>query len=158
MTTHQGDLLTDYDTAGKEIKALIADTSSDQVLDAAVTYLYEAFEKYSWVGIYVIKDNVLVLNSWRGPQATKHTRIPVGRGICGAAAQSGRVERVSDVAQDERYLACFISTKSEIVVPIKKAGKVIGEIDIDSDVTNAFDDHDALFLERVATLLSEYIG
>ena len=158
MTTLQGDLLTDYDNVEKEIKALIADMSSDQVLDAAVTYLYEAFEKYTWVGIYILEGNTLLLGPWRGPQATEHTRIPVGRGICGAAAQSGRIEWVSDVTQDERYLTCFTSTKSEIVVPIKKGGRVVGEIDIDSDVSDAFDDHDALFLERVAVLLSEYIG
>jgi len=58
---------------------------------------------------------------------------------------------VSDVNKDDRYLSCFVSTRSEIVVPIKKKGEVIGEIDIDSDVPNAFNNKDAIFLEKIAS-------
>jgi GAF domain-containing protein len=81
-------------------------------------------------------------------------RIPVCQGICGAAAATGQTEVVDDVNADERYLACFPSTRSEIVVPIAYEGRVVGEIDIDSDRPAAFGPDDRAFLERVALLIS----
>jgi L-methionine (R)-S-oxide reductase len=106
------------------------------------------------VGIYLVEGDDLVLGPWKGPQATEHVRIPVGEGVCGAAAASGHTEIVGDVEGDERYLACFPSTRSEIVVPIAYAGRVVGEIDIDSDAPAAFGEADRAFLERVALLVS----
>jgi GAF domain-containing protein len=97
-----------------------------------------------------------VLGPWRGPEATEHVRIPVGQGVCGAAAASGRTEVVDDVNADPRYLACFPSTRSEIVVPIARDGIVVGEIDIDSDRPAAFGEDDSAFLERVAELIAPY--
>ena len=127
------------------------------VLRDVVATLHDRFEHYSWVGIYLIEDGDLVLGPWRGPQATEHVRIPVGQGICGAAAASGRTEVVADVHADERYLACFPSTRSEIVVPISYDGRVVGEIDVDSDVPDAFTHEDRAFLERVALLISPHV-
>ena len=92
-----------------------------------------------------------------GPNATEHTKIPIGDGVCGAAAKSGITEIVDNVKKDDRYLACFLSTKSEIVVPIKKDGKIIGEIDIDSDKTASFNSNDKFFLEKVADIISDLI-
>ncbi|HEX2222118.1 MAG TPA: GAF domain-containing protein [Candidatus Limnocylindria bacterium] len=120
----------------------------------AVDLLHERFGHYDWVGIYWVDGGDLVLGPWRGPEATEHTRIPIGTGICGAAAASGRTEIVDDVDVDPRYLACFASTKSEIVVPILEGGRVVGEIDIDGADRAAFDDTDARFLEEVAALLA----
>ena len=119
-----------------------------------VDRLRERFAHYSWVGIYWIDGEELVLGPWSGPQATEHTRIPLGSGICGAAASSGRTEIVDDVNADPRYLACFASTRSEIVVPIFAAGRVVGEIDVDGDAPAAFGRDDAIFLEEVAALLA----
>lgn len=119
--------------------------------------MYENFERYSWAGIYIVKGNDLVLGPWRGEHATEHTKIPIGKGICGSAAQSGRTELIPDVNKDNRYLACFVSTRSEIVVPIKKNKKIVGEIDIDSDIPNAFSKQDALFLEKIADMLGKHI-
>jgi L-methionine (R)-S-oxide reductase len=126
----------------------------DEVLQAVVDVLHDRFEHYSWVGIYLVEGEDLVLGPWKGPQATEHVRIPVGQGVCGAAAASGETEVVDDVNADERYLACFPSTRSEIVVPIAHEGRVVGEIDIDSDRAAAFGDGDRAFLERVALLIS----
>ena len=120
------------------------------MLRRIVDVLHDRFDHYSWVGIYLVEGEELVLGPWRGPQATEHVRIPVGAGICGAAAASGQTELVDDVASDPRYLACFPSTRSEIVVPIVYEGRVVGEIDIDSDRTAAFTEADRRFLERVA--------
>jgi len=115
--------------------------------------LRDRFGHYDWVGIYWIEGPDLVLGPWSGPQATEHTRIPIGVGVCGAAAASGRTEIVDDVDADPRYLACFASTRSEIVVPIFDGGEVIGEIDIDGSQLEAFDATDARFLEEVAALV-----
>jgi L-methionine (R)-S-oxide reductase len=129
---------------------------ADQVLRATVEVLHDRFDNYSWVGIYLVEGDDLVLGPWKGPQATEHVRIPVGQGICGAAAASGRTEIVDDVNADDRYLACFASTRSEIVVPIVYEGRVVGEIDIDSDRPAAFGPEDRALLERVATLISPH--
>jgi len=83
-----------------------------------------------------------------------HTRIPLGRGICGAAATAKETIVVDDVNADSRYLACSLETRSEIVVPILLRGDVLGEIDIDSDTPAAFGTADRSLLERVATLLA----
>ena len=132
------------------------ESEADHVLRQVVDVLHDRFDRYSWVGIYLVEGDDLVLGPWKGPQATEHVRIPVGQGICGAAAASGHTEVVDDVNADERYLACFPSTRSEIVVPIAYEGRVVGEIDIDSDARAAFDERDREFLERVATLVSPY--
>jgi L-methionine (R)-S-oxide reductase len=129
---------------------------ADQVLREIVSVLHDRFDHYSWVGIYLVEGDELVLGPWQGPQATEHVRIPVGQGICGAAAASGVTEIVDDVTADPRYLACFPSTRSEIVVPIAYQGKVVGEIDIDSDQAAAFGAEDRMFLERVALLISPH--
>jgi L-methionine (R)-S-oxide reductase len=129
---------------------------ADDLLRAVVELLAERIAHYSWVGIYFVEGAELVLGPWRGPQATEHVRIPVGQGVCGAAAASGETEVVDDVNADPRYLACFASTRSEIVVPVKYEGRVVAEIDIDSDEPAAFGVDDRLFLERVATLISPY--
>ena len=128
----------------------------DNVLQQVVDVLHDEVEHYSWVGIYLVEGDDLVLGPWRGPQATDHVRIPVGQGICGAAAASGETEIVDDVNADDRYLACFPSTRSEIVVPIVFDGKVVGEIDIDSDRPAAFSAEDRALLERVAVLISPH--
>lgn len=145
----------DYKTAEEEIKKIVSNSSD--ILKEIVDYLHDNFEHYSWVGIYLVDGNDLVLGPWEGPHATEHTRIPIGKGICGAAAASGKTELISDVNADPRYLSCFVSTKSEIVVPIKKEDKIIGEIDIDSDETNAFTQDDVVFLEKIADMLLEHI-
>ena len=132
------------------------ETRGDDVLRQAVELLHDRFERYSWVGIYLVEGEDLVLGPWKGPQATEHVGIPIGQGICGAAAASGETEVVDDVNADERYLSCFVSTRSEIVVPIAFEGRVVGEIDIDSDTPAAFGGADRAFLERVALLVSPH--
>ena len=135
-------------------QALEAIRSANDPLGKAVEVLEEGFDHYSWVGIYLVEGDDLVLGPWQGPEPTEHTRIPVGQGVCGAAAASGVTEIVDDVNADPRYLACFPSTRSEIVVPIALDGRVVGEIDIDSDRPAAFGDDDREFLERVAALIA----
>ncbi|UCH72510.1 MAG: GAF domain-containing protein [Thermoplasmatales archaeon] len=147
----------DYEIAMKKIKEIIFNSKNSEILENVVDFLYKNFDKYHWIGIYVVHGNDLSLGPWRGKQATEHTKIPIGKGICGSAAKTGKIERISNVKKDDRYLACFASTKSEMVVPIKKNEKIIGEIDIDSDISDAFDEKDAIFLEKIANIIYKYV-
>jgi len=142
-----------FEQALDEIDALIA-RNGVAAAQAVVEYLHDRFPHYAWIGIYWVEGRDLILGAWKGPEATEHTRIPIGTGVCGAAAASGKTEIVADVSQDPRYLACFPDTRSEIVVPIFHEGRVVGEIDIDGNRIGAFGPDDQRFLERVAARLA----
>jgi L-methionine (R)-S-oxide reductase len=146
-----------YKTTEKKIKEMLTKNGLATILQDVVDALYENFEKYSWVGIYLVKEDVLVLGPWKGKHATEHTTISIGKGVCGSAARSGKTEVVNDVSKDSRYLSCFRSTRSEIVVPITRKSRVIGEIDIDSDVPAAFSKTDEKFIEKIADMLRQHI-
>ena len=139
------------------IRAALAEAPEPEAAaQRVVEQLRDRFHHYDWVGIYWVSSDAkdLVLGPWTGPEPTEHTRIPIGTGICGAAAASGMTEIVADVDSDPRYLACFASTRSEIVVPIFEGSDVVGEIDVDGSDPDAFDDTDARFLEEVAALIA----
>lgn len=141
-----------------DLRAAIA-TAPDPVraMTAAVALLKERLPHYTWVGIYLLQGDTLVLGPFLG-KPSPHTRIPLGQGICGAAATEKATIIVDDVHADPRYLACSIETRSEIVVPIMDIGpegeRVLGEIDIDSDQPAAFGPADRALLEHVAAALA----
>jgi GAF domain-containing protein len=138
-----------------QVLAAVRDAAdADAAMNAAVELLARALPHYTWVGIYLLEGNELVLGPYVG-KPSPHTRIPLGRGICGAAATGKTTIIVDDVNADDRYLACSIETRSEIVVPIMRGGDVLGEIDIDSDQIAAFNQDDRTMLESVAALLAE---
>lgn len=138
-----------------EIRARADELSREQLLEETVAVLKNGFPKYSWVGIYLMDGgDEMVLGPFLG-KPSPHTRIKIDSGICGAAAREKETIIVPDVNADPRYLACSIETKSEIVVPIMKNGKVLGEIDIDSDLAEAFDFTDRELLEEIAEILAE---
>jgi L-methionine (R)-S-oxide reductase len=125
-----------------------------------VTLLKARLPHYTWAGIYLLEGDELVLGPYLG-KPSPHTRIPLGRGICGAAATERATIVVDDVNSDPRYLACSIETRSEIVVPIiaaegsgEDSGRVLGELDIDSDQPAAFGPADRELLEAVAAALA----
>lgn len=110
---------------------------------------------YNWVGFYLVdseKMNELVLGPYVG-EPTEHVRIPFGKGICGQAAERGETFVVQDVSEQNNYLSCSLNVKSEIVVPLFKNGKVVGEIDIDSHEVGPFTEADSEFLEEIAGLV-----
>jgi len=147
--------MTDYAAIEREIQtALQAEQSGAGAISAVVRILKTRIEDYSWVGIYLLEGAELVLGPYLG-KPSPHTRIPLGRGICGAAAAERSTIVVDDVNSDPRYLACSLETQSEIVVPIMRGGDVLGEIDIDSDRRAAFGAADRQMLEAVAAMLSE---
>ena len=125
------------------------------VVDAIATRL----PHYDWVGFYMLDaddSTVLVLGPFHGAP-TEHVRIPVAQGICGAAVAQGETIVVDDVAADPRYLSCSIETRSEIVVPIRVHGAIVGEIDIDSHAPAAFGAKDRSFVEECAALVGRFI-
>ena len=121
---------------------------------AAVGLVHDRLPHYSWVGFYRLEGDELVLGPWSGPAMTGHARIPVGEGICGSAARSGATEVVDNVESDDRYLVCFASTRSD-VVPVRSGDRVIGELDIDSDLPAAFGEVDRRLLEGVAESIAD---
>jgi GAF domain-containing protein len=139
------------------LKATVSSASSGDVLAKAVQILRDSSSSYNWVGIYLVKGKDLVLSAYVGDAETEHTRIPVGQGICGLAAKEAETIIVPDVNKDPRYLMCFPSTRSEIVVPIVGVGGVLGEIDIDSDRLSAFTEQDREMLEEAAEIMADHL-
>ena len=133
--------------------AIAAAADTDAALATATRLLHAGVPHYTWVGVYLLDGNELVLGPFAG-RPSPHTRIALGRGICGAAAAEEQTIIVDDVNKDPRYLACSLDTCSEIVVPIMLDGQVLGEIDIDSDKLAAFGPADKDFLEQVASHLA----
>ncbi len=123
--------------------------SSDELLAAMGDALHKNLRHYTGVYIYMVEGDILVLRHFRG-RPTEHVRIPVGEGICGRAAWVKTTVTVNDVNSDADYIACSLETRSEIVVPIMRGETVLGEIDIDSDVSGAFSAQDTAFLEELA--------
>jgi L-methionine (R)-S-oxide reductase len=137
--------------------AIAAAPSAVSAMKQTVRLLKDGVPDYTWVGIYLVAGEELVLGPFLG-KPSPHTRIPLGQGICGAAATEKATIVVDDVNADPRYLACSIETRSEIVVPIMQDGEVFGEIDIDSDRAAAFGQPDRALLEPIASLLAERLA
>ncbi len=132
------------------VDSILAHLQGRAALSEVCRFLQAEFAHYPWIGVYRRDGDTLVLEAWEGAAPTEHTRIPVTRGICGQAVRENRTVIVDDVSASPEYLACFLSTRSEIVVPVRAAGTVLGEIDIDGTTVKAFDASDRSFLERVA--------
>jgi GAF domain-containing protein len=131
----------------------------DELERDIVEALAERIPYYDWTGFYMLdpdEPETLVLGCFVG-ELTSHVRIPVSEGICGAAVVAGETIVVDDVHTDPRYLSCSLRTKSEIVVPIRARGKIVGEIDIDSHSPAAFTQMDREFLENAARIVGGYM-
>ena len=145
----------DYAAIEAEIRLELAGCSgANDAMALLVAILKRRLPDYTWVGIYQLQGNELVLGPYLG-KPSPHTRIPLGRGICGAAATTRQTIVVDDVNADERYLACSLETQSEIVVPVTRNGEVLAEIDVDSDRRAAFGRQDRELLEAAASILAE---
>lgn len=105
---------------------------------------------FDWVGVYVVEGDELVLGPYRGPFPAGHDRIPMGEGVCGAVAVSGETEIVPDVSARSGHIQCFLTTKSEVVVPVVRDGEVVAVLDIDSDTADAFGDAEVRLVEAAA--------
>ena len=140
-----------YTSLLPQIKALI-DGESDVVANLAnVSAVLKSAFDFFWVGFYLVKEDQLVLGPFQGTVAC--TRIAYGRGVCGTAWKEEKPVLVPDVMEFPGHIACSSLSKSEIVIPLIKEGKVWGVLDIDSDLLNAFDETDMKYLSLISTYL-----
>jgi GAF domain-containing protein len=128
----------------------------DEVLRQAIAAIHERIPRFTWVGLYLVEGEELVLGPWAGTEPAARTRLPATEGAIGRAVAWHRTEVVDDVIAVEGHPSCFPWTRSEIDVPVVYEGTAIGVIGIDSDQPHAFGPEDARFLERVALLLSAH--
>jgi GAF domain-containing protein len=148
----QGSKKETYETLLPQIKALTAGEADMTANMANVAAALKQTFGFLWVGFYVVKGDNLVLAPFQGPIAC--TRIRYGRGVCGTAWKEARSLIVPDVEQFPGHIACNSASRSEIVVPLLQAGRVIAVLDIDSDQLNTFDPTDAHYLEQICRLLA----
>jgi GAF domain-containing protein len=145
-----------YNELGKQIKSLIS--RDDNLISSLSNFsaaLKQTFEKISWVGFYILEGNYLYLGPFQGKVAC--TKIEIGKGVCGTAAEKMETVIVPDVNKFPGHIACDPDSKSEIVVPVIKNHKVYGVLDLDSNSYNAFDETDKEYLEELSGFLSEEI-
>lgn len=137
-----------YQELQAQISALIAD-EQDVIANMAniSALLFDALDLVNWVGFYRVLDEQLVLGPFQGKVAC--IRIPLGKGVCGTAADTGITQRIGDVHQFSGHIACDAASNSEIVVPVKVNGKVIAVLDIDSISFNRFDEQDQQGIETI---------
>ncbi|MGL5271958.1 MAG: GAF domain-containing protein [Phocaeicola sp.] len=136
-----------------QLAALIEGEKEEvSILANAAAALREAFG-FFWVGFYLVKNDELVLGPFQGSVACY--RIRHGKGVCGTAWATGETQLVPDVDAFPGHIACSSLSRSEIVIPIKVNGNVLGVLDIDSDQLNDFDETDRKYLEEAVKLLTE---
>ena len=141
----------------KEVERIVSlDLPKEEKLRKICETLKRRVPYYDWVGFYLVdprKGDELVLGPYVG-EPTIHVRIPFGRGVCGRAAAAGKTIVVQDVSKETNYLSCSPKVKAEIVVPVFKGGKLVGELDIDSHTLSPFTEEDRIFLEKVADMVA----
>jgi len=115
-----------------------------------VEQLAASNDRFDWVGIYWVEGEELVLGPYVGEHPAGHERIRIPEGVCGAVAASGETEVVPDVRARPGRIACDINTRSEVVAPIRRDGRIIGVLDVDSNVLDAFSPTDVEAIEQAA--------
>lgn len=136
-----------------DVGARIAGKNTETDVLRAAAELIDGFsDGFDWTGFYMMRGDVLEVGPYVGPE-TPHTTIELSSGICGAAATQKQTVVVDDVNADPRFLACSLTTRSEIVVPLMDGDTCIGEIDIDSNQPSFFTEEDRLMLEEIAAVI-----
>jgi L-methionine (R)-S-oxide reductase len=143
-----------------EVEALAAsDAPDERVLDEVVRLVHDAHPLWDWSGIYLLVEGTLVVGPFAGSEEPpEHSRIEVGEGVCGTAVAEDENQLVEDVRELDNYLACSLSTRSELVVIIRDGGKVVGQFDIDSDERGAFTSDDEALLDELAAMISPRVA
>ncbi|KQL53286.1 histidine kinase [Heyndrickxia shackletonii] len=155
-SAYQGTKEEKYQLVIKQLEALIEDEPNRIAnLSNASALLNQFLETINWVGFYLVENDQLVLGPFQGLPAC--VRIPFGKGVCGTAIAERKTIRVEDVNQFPGHIACDSASQSEIVVPIIKNEELIGVLDIDSPITNRFDEVDEIQLGRFVEVLVKYL-
>ncbi|MGL5814645.1 MAG: GAF domain-containing protein [Aeromonas sp.] len=145
-----------YRTLNQQAQALL-EGEPDRIATLAnlSALLNQELADINWVGFYLLQGETLVLGPFQGKPAC--VRIPVGRGVCGTAVSEGKTQLVDDVHQFVGHIACDGASNSEIVIPLRHNGKIIGVLDIDSPIFNRFDEQDRLGLEETVQILESML-
>jgi len=143
-----------YNLLAAQVQALFAD-ERDFIANAAQfsAFLYNQVDDLNWAGFYLNRNEELVLGPFQGQVAC--VRIPFSRGVCGAAAATRQTQRVEDVHAFPGHIACDSASNSELVIPLVKAGRLIGVLDLDSPKVGRFSEADQAGLERLAAIFLE---
>ena len=145
-----------YHLVAKQLGALIdGETNLIANLSNASALLNQFLEDVNWVGFYLYEEDQLILGPFQGLPAC--IRIPLGKGVCGTAAEKREVIRVMDVHQFPGHIACDAASQSEIVLPIIKDDRLIGVLDIDSPSKDRFDQEDEIGLKQFVDVLVQSI-
>ena len=121
------------------------------ILANSSALLYEQLPDLNWAGYYVLKDGKLILSSFQGKVACME--IPLGKGVCGTAANTGETQLVKNVHEFPGHIACDSASNSEIVIPLTVDGELYGVLDIDSPLLERFDETDQIYLEKFALII-----
>ncbi|MHA6493671.1 GAF domain-containing protein [Pseudomonas borbori] len=148
---HTGRGLDGYSLLAAQLEALLAG-ERDFIANAAQfsAFLFQELADLNWAGFYLARGEELVLGPFQGKLAC--VRIPFGRGVCGVAAATRETQRVDDVHQFAGHIACDSASNSELVVPLVKAGRLLGVLDLDSPKTARFTAADQAGIERLAAI------
>lgn len=133
--------------------AFAREVGREALLELAAERIREAGAPYTSVYMYMLHGDELVLEAWDGRE-TDHTRIAVGKGVCGTAVATGQDQNVPDVRAIENYIACNTWTRSELVVLIRRGETILGQIDVDSDVPDPFTPEEEAEVRKVADALA----
>ena len=153
---YQGKKEKNYELVQKQLLALIEDeTNRIANLSNAAGLLNQFLDEINWVGFYLYEEDQLILGPFQGLPAC--VRIPMGKGVCGTSAATEKTLRIEDVHQFPGHIACDAASRSEIVIPLMKDGKLFGVLDIDSPITDRFDEMDQQGLEKFAEILSNHL-
>jgi len=148
---------TDYELVARQLEA-VCEGEPDALANTAnfVALLNEAMSDTNWLGVYVLRGEELVLGPFQGRTAC--VRIPMGRGVCGTAAQSGETQRIDDVHEFAGHIACDAASNSELVVPLTVDGRLIGVLDIDSPTHARFSKADQAGVEMLCRRFESIIA
>ncbi len=122
-------------------------------LSNAAALLYDSLDSLNWAGFYLMRQGKLILGPFQGKPAC--TEIPVGKGVCGTAVVENKTQRVPNVHEFPGHIACDSASNSEIVIPIRVEGRVVGVLDIDSPLFDRFSQDDQTELEEFVRVLEE---
>ena len=144
--------MTDYGLLREQAKAFTESCTWDITLYANISALiFDTLEDLNWAGFYLMRDGELALGPFQGKIACM--KIPVGKGVCGTAVKEDRVIRVDDVHQFKGHIACDCASNSEIVLPIRQNGQIIGVLDIDSPIKSRFSIEDEEGLMQIVSVI-----
>lgn len=157
VKTYLGTKEEDYELVLKQLTALLeGERDATALLANASALLNQFLDEINWVGFYIWKQDELVLGPFQGLPAC--IRIPYGKGVCGTAVKERKTQRVRDVSLFPGHIACDAASKSEIVIPIIVDDRIFGVLDIDSPITERFDEIDQEYLENFVNIIEELLA